>query len=98
MIMVESAPTALRRSGRANRAMYMIFIKMLQAMLLSLPVPVPTALVTAFADDAPLWLRAVPAFVEDALALAFGISSVKSNGSLASSRSVVGAEPTLLLG
>ena len=42
VIMVESTPTALKRPGRANRAIYIIFIKTLQAILLSAPVQATT--------------------------------------------------------
>ena len=96
--MVESAPTALRRTGLANRAMYMMFIKTLQAILLNVPIPAPTALkVPACAGDAPWAPPAVPTSAGDAPWAAFGSSSMTSNGSLASSRKGVGADPALLL-
>ena len=41
VIMVESTPTARKRSGRANRAMYMIFIKTLHVILENVPLPEP---------------------------------------------------------
>ena len=89
MIMVLSAPTALRRSGRANRAMYMIFIRTLQAILDSVP----------SGGDPPL---AVPPFGGEADDPPCGgvvlgrNSSMAVRGSFASSRNGVGAVPTLV--
>ncbi len=81
MIMVESAPTALRRSGRANRAMYMLFINTVHAILLS--VPVQLGAVPAFAADTSVGPIGVTTFVVDTPLLAFvGSTSMMANGSL----------------
>ncbi len=97
VIMVESTPTALKRSGRANRAIYIIFIKTLQAILLNAPVQATT--VSDSSEDSFALPLGAPASAEG-LPFALGVGGAPSKmaaGSLASSRNGVGAVPTLFL-
>ena len=103
VISVESAPTALRRSGRANRAMYIIFISTLQAILESLPRSGSAADVGPPLGGGPVFGSAP--FSAAPLAAFLGVSwplmpsgagsSIITSGSFASSRNGVGAVPTL---
>ena len=92
VIWVVSTPTARKRSGRANRAMYMIFIKTLQAIFARVPPPAPLPLDNPSCDGIAPFLPPAPTCVGGGSA-----SSIMIKGSLDSSRKGVGAVPTLAI-